>query len=293
MSVNVHKFLFPLLLLFILFLFVYRIRRIRSCGKEQWKRFIFTNRYIPSGLERSVGEQLRKLACFRRKNWVLGVPGEQKFVGIILLLLYHLPWNLFKLSWCPEIKTSQNQLKWLDHVIRAFQTIHSFGELEITNKQKFILFLFGFPLFSNFFRSFQVSERKTWNFVDKIKTSECELVNPASFVLQQRNIHSSLYILIILKLCNNFVERLPNYANNTFKHYIERREGSFGIQINFRKRRKGVDYNRMAMEEKTLYFTNFSSINMSRLYSIEIISSAISRKQQESGEIANFELCFR
>lgn len=89
MSVNEHKFLFPLLL-FVLFLFVYRIRKKRSCGKEQWKRFIFTNRYIPSGLERSVGEQLRKLACFRQKNWVLRAPGERKFVGIILLLLYHL-----------------------------------------------------------------------------------------------------------------------------------------------------------------------------------------------------------
>lgn len=153
---------------------------------------------------------------------------------------------------------TKNQLKWLNHVIRAFQTIHSFCELEITNKQKFILFLFGFPLFSNFFRIFKVSVLKTWNFVDKIKTSECELVNLANLVLQRRNLHSSLYILIIiLKLCNNFVERLPNYANNTFKHYIERKEGNFGIQINFRKRQKGVDYNRMAMGEKTLYFHKF------------------------------------
>lgn len=101
MSVNVHKFLFPLLLLFVLFLFVYRIRRKRSCGREQWKRFIFTNRYIPSGLERSVGEQRRKLACLRRRKlssssarWI------KVWFGIILLLLYRLSQNFYKLSGC-------------------------------------------------------------------------------------------------------------------------------------------------------------------------------------------------
>lgn len=84
MSRNEHKFLFPLLLLFVLFLFVYRIRRKEAAARNNESDSFPQNRHISPGLECGVGEQLSLLSF--DKNLVLREMGNKMRLGYFSLV---------------------------------------------------------------------------------------------------------------------------------------------------------------------------------------------------------------